>query len=177
MINIVDYVQLCSESLLCIIDNDFYLDDKFYIYLDFSNKQLKEQFQYYLKSQLLSKHQYGCFNIVVNSCNPKENWRKIDNDKYIITDDSIKIILPLFEAYAEKCFIELSKNITEFNFIQNEEVDFIDTKNIIQKLYGYIPTKNKQFWILENGNNVVEHTIDVPRYIFQRVESSLLTLK
>ena len=176
MINIVDYVQLCSESLLCVIDNEHYCTDTSYIYLDFGNKKVKQLFRYYIQSQLKAKYYYGQYNMVINSCFPKDNWRQIDNLKYIVTDESIKIDICKFEQYTEWCFRDLQQCVKEFSFLQHKEVDFVDTVYIIQKVYGHTPTKRKMFSILDDGNNIVDHTIDIPRYIFQTVENSLLTL-
>ena len=172
MINIIDYVNLCSDVLLCIIDNDIIDKNYQYLFIDFSNKQIKEMFEFYLKSQLLSRHVYGKYNVVINSCNPKTNWRNFEGkyiEKYIIRDNSIKFDTSQFREFVDQIFIKLSKQLNKFKFITLEHVDIFDMIKITEKFNNCNLNQNN-FNVLENGNLLFTHDNDIPNYIFQDVE-------
>ena len=178
MINVIDYVNLCSDVLLNSIDEIYEMSaesDK--LFIDFSNKKIQDIFKFYLKSQLNSKHQYGYFNIVVLSCQPKNNWRSETDDNYMLyqlTDDSITVNYQDMDLFLGNCFkTELVDKNDRFAYIYRYDIDIYDYIYVLNQMFGDFKFNKNKLIIIENGNRVINHDDKIEGYIRHDIENIL----
>ena len=181
--NIINYIDICSNALLAIIDNDECIiekiDDKDNIYID---NNFKKIFYFYIKTFINDKFSYGKQNIIINSCKPYENFRQIENDnkitlpKYNLTDKQyFNIDLQCLEGYLDKVWDKLKNDdmLGKFIFLSNNRVDIVDMINIMRQYISYLSIDKCHYFMLEDTNNEYLHYNNIDKDILLEVETEL----
>ena len=152
--NIINFVQIVDLSLLNFLDyayvNESQLyenaDGKLVVNLDNENKKVLEA---YIINNINDNIQYGKNNLIVNTCQPMQNWRQVERNhalkrcKYKIVDDSVYVDEIKLNQLADKIFRRLPK-LTEhaikktFNALEYTNADELREKSVsdlIKRLY------------------------------------------
>lgn len=181
--NIINYIDICSNVLLSILDNDQCIieriEDRDNIIID---KKLKKFLFFYIKSFINDRYCYGKQNIVLNSCKPFENFRKDENDniitspKYEITDKLyFNIDLPLLENILDKIWYKLKNDdmLGRFIFLSNKNTDIVDYINIMRRYIDNLCIDKCHYFFLEDKNNEYLHYNNISNNIIFEVETEL----
>lgn len=181
--NIVNYIDICSNALLAIIDNDECIIERIdNIDNIIINNKLKQLLFFYIKSFIKEKHCYGKQNILLNSCNPFENFRKNENDitltqpKYEIADKQyFNIDLQLLEKILEKIWYKLRTDdlLGRFIFLSHKNIDIVDFINIMRIYIDNLYIDKCHYFFLEDKNNEYLHYNNIEKKLIFEVETEL----
>lgn len=187
LLNLFDYIDFENKSLIT--------NDKFII--NFDNK-IKNIFESLLIGNINNNINYGKINIIVNTCNPKENWRNLEQNinnnsfKYIITDKTVHVDQLRFNVFLDNFFkkneklnlnnnfynnskkLQISKNI---KFMSFESIDVYDIFIIIDSIlsnFGIVNKDNFNYNIINDGNHVFLHGSSFVDNLVDKVRLSLI---
>jgi hypothetical protein len=173
MQKIVSYVDLCSHALLSYLDCDV---DGYYIEItkDFTKRSIRRYMVDHLKDDIV----YGKTLIIVNSCNPKLNFRndeELHRHKYELIDASISVD----DFHALYKFFEDEWDKQNLNAIQlrHDNLDFIDMSNILDEKLPLSVVKPPMQYILVDGNNDFMHDEKINKTYLYDVELMLTEKK
>ena len=184
LLNFIDYSDLIEGSCL-------YQDDgKLHLTLNSKTKKFLTSF---IVDNINNSLHYGKTNIVINTCKPMKNWRQtvrtaaVRNNKYCITDESIYIDELKLNSFADAIFNkltkldlnkvnretqELGKEVLKLNpnvnYLSFDTIDLWDANNLAKTLLtniGSLTFDPVTYNIIQDGNNVYEHSPGIPSQI------------
>lgn len=167
-LNLINYVDVCSKALLAIIDNNLYSDVNGVYKIDLSDKDVKQSICYYVESFIKAEYHFGMYNVVINTCRPSDNWRKvlrgsaIKASKYRLVDENIELDLPKLEKLLDNTWKQLQAKMENFIWISHYQLDIFDLVLIMQKVVSdNINLPQAQYIILTDENNDYVHYNDI----------------
>jgi hypothetical protein len=182
-IQIVNFVEVCSNALLAIVDNEESFEKIDNVYNININKRFKDYISFYINSNLKNCRMFGYKTIIVNTCKPFDNWRKdergcpIRGQKYALTDtDSFSIDKIKLENILENEWKKVKKKEKDFIFLNFNTVDYIDAVSIIKKeLLTNVCIKPTHFFMIRDINIEYMHLGNISKSIYSEVEIKLRT--
>ena len=184
LLNFIDYSDLIEGSCL-------YQDDgKLHLTLNSKTKKFLTSF---IVDNINNSLHYGKTNIVINTCKPMKNWRQtvrktaVRNNKYCITDESIYIDELKLNSFADAIFNKLTKlDLNKVNretqelgkealklnpnvnYLSFDTIDLWDANILAKTLLtniGSLTFDPVTYNIIQDGNNVYEHSLGIPSQI------------
>lgn len=181
--NVINYIDVCSNALLAMIDNDECIIDRVD---DIDTIQIDNNFKkfiyFYIKNFINDKHSYGKQNIILNSCKPFENFRSNENDnkitqsKYNLVDKQFfNIDNSKLEVILDKVWDKLKNDglMGKFIFISNKRVDIFDIISIMRIYINNLSIDKCHYFMLEDTNNEYLHYNNIDNDIITEVETEL----
>ena len=174
--NIVSYTGICSSALLAVADNEQYtLTGDNEAYIDLENKETRTLLEFYIESLINDNYIFGKKNIVINTCRPANNWRKIIqkrilHPKYSIIEDSFQIDANKLEFISDNTWKKLINKLRRFILIDHPETDSLDIINIIKSHITDLTFSYPSYIILSDENNEYVHYQDIDSRINTDVE-------
>ena len=182
--NFIDYVKVIDLAFLALIDmlqlgqdKELVLDnDKLVVRLTPSSKRLPESL---VVDKINDMAYYGAVNIVVDTCIPRDNWRKIeqivnteDSFKYEIADDSISVDVLKMNQFFNALFSKLEKKMLKLKFIKFKMLDQKDAvhmmSNELSRIGSIIQSEERHFSnLIQDGNHVYLHQGGIRRELFE----------
>jgi len=166
-VQLINYVDICSNALLSIIDNDnieiIKTDDVYNINIDNDTKTL---LKFYIESYCNNNYHYGKHNIIINTCRPYDNIRRdergsaIKSTKYTLSEpDNFSIDKQKLEVFLDSCWSKLSKNLDKFVWISHDRLDVFDITCIIKDCLEPNPIliNPTHYFFLRDSNNDYTH--------------------
>ena len=176
-IHIIDYRHIASNALLVVLDHELYTTNADgTITVDIENKDVKELLEFHVNSAIQAEYQFGKYNIIIDTCNPRDNWRHQFSDiinlpKYRIIEDQIIVDLKLLQYNLDLIWKNLSTKLKKFIWINCEDIDTIDIVSAI-KIITNSPLKspfNTYIMITDENSNYV-HYEDIDSRILTEIE-------
>jgi len=155
LLNFLDYSDINEYNLY---ENN---DGKFVVNLNMKTKKILEAF---IINNINDNIQYGKNNIIINTCQPMQNWRQIERDhaikscKYKTVDSSVYIDEIKLNQNIDNFFKRLPK-ITE-KYISNTFSSLDDT-SAINIRHKNISDLMRKMYLTKNVNYIQINSIDI----------------
>lgn len=180
MFKIINYVEVCSNSLLATFDSvnqKYDANGKLYLDLDRSAREILE---FHIKSNLKNERHFGYKNIILNTCRPYNNWRQHERGsvikacKYAFSDETVTADKQKLEHFLDKLWNQFETEFKEFTLLSSSELDLQDLQTAVEKNIGIdclsVPP---YYYILKDSNIEYEHKELLPAHIINEVETKL----
>jgi len=168
---IINFVDVSSNALLSLIDMVDYLDIDHInrIRLRLTKDEL-EFLRHTIQSYVKNEFSFGEIYILLNTCRPWDNWRKIERGssvkarKYSLNDPTITYDESKFETFLEQTYKKIAfKNCYKIAF---PEVDIMDAMTLLRGFYRFeIDMKYPLYHVLKDGSYEYEHNTQIPSHI------------
>jgi hypothetical protein len=177
-INLINYIDLCSLSILSIIDRDECSYDGSFIVLD---RSFREMFEFYMMSNMGSFHQFGKTNIIVSTCNPQCNWRReqrgspVESGRYRVTENGESLIFDIepLTKMLDYSWNKMSRTVNlkkKFIFIQRLNIDSVDLISMLEETLGVkYELTPYHYYLVNDANMEYLHLGDIPEYLYTDV--------
>ena len=189
--NFIDYVKVIDLAMLALIDmlqlgQDKELvidDDKLILRLTPASKRMLESL---VIDKINDSAYYNAVNIVIDTCNPKDNWRKIEqivdtenSFKYEISDTSLNIDILKMNQFFSALFNKLESKMLDFKFLSFKILDQKDAikmmANELSRIGNVIYLEEMHLGnLIQDGNHVYLHQSKIRRELFE--DSRLLLI-
>ena len=174
-----DIFDICSVYSECIPDVINLFLDKKISYFDFNSKAILE---YAIEKciNFIDSNKQSEKQIIVVSCNIKNNWRSTSrlkiSDTFTLNDDGYLSYSPykLFNHIYSIC--RLIKEKTGYYIIQENKIDAIDISKIIERKLGksFCLVYDFKYDYLKDNNNLLHYeTIQIPAWLEHKIECKL----
>jgi hypothetical protein len=161
MINIINYYDIINSALLSILNTDagciHEVNDKLYIQLD--STKGKQGLTFYINDILKDQLVFGYTNILIHSCEPKNNRRNLINgnninitSKFYIEDESVDMDIMQLQSISNNLFRRNIGTNNKFFVLYHDNLDCFDLYNILQKLYIIKNTQQICHYIVSDNN-------------------------
>ena len=199
----IDYLYIVNFALLKYLDRENIpiINEK--LTIDMNKSTTKKQLQYYIIDTLLDNFMYGKTNVILNTCNPFNNWRSVNgiesiqNYKYIVEDESVDVNLPLFNRFLENIFKKIPKLIdNEYQYDENDQrllvnkyrkfktlsfkdIDSSDITCIMKNHYKdlsvmFLDNLKYSYSIIKDGNTDYQHDGNITYEILEEIRLTLI---
>lgn len=182
--NFISYVKAVDLAVLALVDMlQLGQDKELAIENDKLVLMLTPRTKKFLESLIIDKINdmayYNAVNIVVDTCVPKDNWRRIEQIvdaskafKYAVADDSMSIDALKLNQFFSSLFVKLSKKLVQYKFIRFNAIDLKDAVNLmsrsLSKIGSIIQAEESYFGnLIQDGNHVYLHSGDLRRELFE----------
>jgi hypothetical protein len=186
LINCLNYVEIASNAILAIIDNDtsFYqFIDKEHIELNINN-DCKKQLKFYINSFINANYHYGKKNMIINTCRPFDNWIKelrgsaLKETKYAITDSLLICDKQKLENTLDTIWKQLKNDKHNFYFVQHTHLDILDLTNILNNLLnGTLTFAPCSYIMIRDANSDYYHNNQINKKYLMEIEIMLRNYK
>ena len=175
LFNIINFIDISSKSLLSIVDNDECHKKDGMIVVD---KDFKDMFMFYVDTYLKVEHQFGAYNIVINTCLPNCNWRKeergepLEGGRYRLTEAGENMFdkVNRIDKLMDYAWQRTSRGVmyrSRFIFIQMPCMDTYDIVMMMENTYKFKVRHLPYFYYLISDTNMdYVHYPDIPEYLY-----------
>ena len=177
---VIDFLEVVNKAFLDFLNDENSIpineDNQYIIVLNSSNKK---KLQFYIESEILNNSEFGREMLIVNSCNPINNWRNtglIKPDKYEIDDSSVYVDLDDLKFFLDDFFankMNFWKNGYMIFPISNIRLDRIDLINELVNTYLFKFVSICKYNIFIDGNNAFYRTKVLPIFLKKEIEEFL----
>lgn len=164
MKKIVSFIEVASNSLLAVADTleePMYTDDGS-LFIDLKDRQVKSFLNEQVISDLKAEREYGKDVIVLNACQPIDNWRLSEPPptefKYTFTG-GVSADVQLLESELDSIWKSLKKPGTlheSFKLIDHPKLDTFDASSAVKALVGLnVIERAHSSFTLTDGNSLI----------------------
>lgn len=181
-VSILNFVDMCSSAMLSIIDGDECAYDDGFIMVD---GKFRDMFEFYLTSGFNSSYVFGKHNVIVNTCMPSCNWRKVqrgeplEHGRYFITENGSSMISDIegVNKLLDYSWSRLSRTVNmkrKFKFMQMHELDGFDLISLIEEILDvHFSLTPYHYYLIGDANIEYAHYRDIPEYLKTEVTIEL----
>lgn len=167
MKKVVSYIEICSNSLLALsdlVDDPIHFNDK--IYIDLKNKEIRKLFNDILINTVKAEREYGKDIILINTCQPKNNWRIKNGQNLPQTSFSFTCSViansQLLQMEIDKIWHTLKRSgilHDSFKLLDHQLVEFSEIRDHIKHLVGNVlcERKTSEFTLKDSNLTLVKN--------------------
>ena len=180
--NVINYIDICSLSLLSIVDNDECPKKDGMIIV---NGDFKDLFMFYADTHLKASHCFGVSNTVINTCLPHCNWRSdergepVEGGRYRLTENGDDIFdkVGRIDKLLDYSWQRISRSIvcrSRFMFLQIPTIDTFDIAMMLENIYGFKIKHSPYFhYLIGDSNMDYVHYPEIPEYLYTELKIEL----